>query len=63
MVLGVAPTEEAGAQVWRLQRGVPTATPAIGASLALCRAGAQAVPRAGRAAEMAQCVLFGAGRV
>jgi hypothetical protein len=63
MVLGVAPTEEAGAQVWRLQRGVLTATPAIGASLALCRAGAQAVPRAGRAAEMAQCVLFGAGRV
>jgi dolichyl-phosphate beta-glucosyltransferase len=62
MALGAAPTEEAGAQVWRLQHGVPTATPALGASLALCRAGANAVPRAGRAAEMAQCVLTGAGR-
>ncbi len=62
MALGVAPTEQAGAQVWILQRGVPAATPALGASLAMCREGAQAVPRAGRPAEMAHCVLAGAGR-
>jgi dolichyl-phosphate beta-glucosyltransferase len=62
MVLGVAPTEEAGAQIWTLQRGVPAATPAPGASLSLCREGAAAVPPAGRAAEMAHCVLAGAGR-
>jgi hypothetical protein len=62
MVLGVAPTEQAGAQVWTLQRGIPTATPAFGAALSLCRLGAQAVPSAGRAAEMAHCVLAGAGR-
>jgi len=62
MVLGVAPTEQAGAQVWTLQQGVPAATPALGAALPLCRLGAQAVPRAGRATEMAHCVLAGAGR-
>jgi hypothetical protein len=62
MVLGVAPTEQAGAQVWTLRRGVPAATPALGASLPLCRVGVQAVPRAGRAQEMAHCVLAGAGR-
>ena len=62
MALGVAPSEEAGAQVWTLQRGAPTATPALGASLSLCRAGAAVVPAASRAAEMAQCVLTGAGR-
>jgi dolichyl-phosphate beta-glucosyltransferase len=62
MVLGVAPSEQAGAQVWTLQPGVPTAMPALGASLSLCRLGAQAVPRAGRATEMAGCVLAGAGR-
>jgi hypothetical protein len=62
MVLGGAPTEQAGAQVWTLQHGIPAATPALGASLPLCRLGAQNVPRAGRAAEMAQCVLTAAGR-
>jgi hypothetical protein len=62
MVLGVAPTEVAGAQVWTLQRGIPAATPAVGASLSFCREGAQAVPRAGRATEMAHCVLAAAGR-
>ena len=62
MVLGVAPSEQVGAQVWTVQPGVPTATPALGASLSLCRLGAQAVPRAGRATEMAHCVLAGAGR-
>jgi hypothetical protein len=62
MVLGAAPTEEAGAQVWTLPDGVATATPALGASLALCRVGASAVPRTGRAAEMAQCVLTSARR-
>jgi len=62
MVLGVAPTEVAGAQVWTLQRGIPAGTPAVGASLSFCRAGAQAVPRAGRATEMAHCVLAAAGR-
>ncbi len=62
MVLGVAPTEEAGAQVWTLQHGMPTSTPAVGASLSLCRVGTEAVPRAGRAAEMAHCVLASAGR-
>ena len=62
MVLGVAPTEEAGAQVWTLQRGIPPATPALGASLSMCRVGAEAVPAPGRATEMAHCVLSGAGR-
>ncbi len=62
MVLGVAPTEEAGAQVWTLQHGMPTSTPAVGASLSFCREGTEAVPRAGRAAEMAHCVLSAAGR-
>jgi hypothetical protein len=62
MVLGGAPTEEAGAQVWTLQQGVPAAAPALGASLSFCRVGADAVPVAGRAAEMAQCVLAAAGR-
>jgi len=63
MVLGSAPTEEAGAQVWTLQQGIPTATPALGASLSSCREGAEAVtPAAGRAAEMVLCVLAGAGR-
>ena len=62
MVLGVAPTEQAGAQVWTVQRGVPAATPALGASLPLCWEGAQAVPVPGRAAEMAHCVLAAAGR-
>lgn len=63
MVLGVAPDEEAGAQVWSMRDGVPAATPASGASLLQCREGADAVPPAGRAAEMAHCVLAGAGRV
>ncbi len=62
MVLGVAPTEEAGAQVWTLQHGVAKSTPAVGASLSFCREGTEAVPRAGRAAEMAHCVLAAAGR-
>jgi dolichyl-phosphate beta-glucosyltransferase len=62
MVLGVAPTEQAGAQVWTLPQGVPAAMPALGASLALCREGADAVPRSGQAAEMAHCVLAAAGR-
>ena len=62
MVLGVAPTDEAGAQVWTLQHGIPEATPAVGASLSSCREGTKAVPRAGRAAEMAHCVLAAAGR-
>jgi hypothetical protein len=62
MVLGVAPTEEAGAQVWTLQHGIPAAAPALGASLALCREGTEAVPPSGRAAEMAHCVLASAGR-
>ncbi len=62
MVLGVAPTDEAGAQVWTLQHGIAEATPAVGASLSSCREGTKAVPRAGRAAEMAHCVLAGAGR-
>jgi hypothetical protein len=62
MVLGIAPTEEAGAQIWTVRRGVPAATPALGASLSMCRQGAEAVPPAGRAAEMAHCVLAGAGR-
>lgn len=62
MVLGVAPTQQAGAQVWMLQQGVPTSTPALGSSLALCREGTEAVPPAGRPAEMAQCVLSSAGR-
>ena len=62
MVLGVAPTVKAGAQVWTLHRGVPSATPAVGASLLLCRAGTAAVAPAGRPAAMAQCVLAAAGR-
>jgi hypothetical protein len=62
MVLGVAPTDDAGAEVWTLQRGIPKATPALGASLSSCREGAAAVPPAGRAAEMAHCVLAAAGR-
>jgi dolichyl-phosphate beta-glucosyltransferase len=62
MVLGVAPTEQAGAQVWTLSRGVPAATPALGATLSLCWFGARAVPSPGRAAEMAHCVLAAAGR-
>ncbi|HEX4161128.1 MAG TPA: hypothetical protein VHZ05_01440 [Acidimicrobiales bacterium] len=62
MVLGVAPTEEAGAQIWTVRRGAPAATPALGASLSMCRQGAAAVAPAGRAAEMAHCVLAGAGR-
>jgi hypothetical protein len=62
MVLGVAPIQEAGAQVWTLQRGIPASTPALGASLPFCREGTEAVPRAGRAAEMAHCVLAAAGR-
>jgi hypothetical protein len=62
MVLGVAPTQQAGAQVWRLAQGVPTETPALGASLSFCREGTKAVPPSGRAAEMAHCVLAAAGR-
>jgi hypothetical protein len=62
MVLGVAPTEQAGAQVWTLQHGIPAATPALGSTLSLCWYGARAVPGPGRAAEMAHCVLAAAGR-
>lgn len=62
MVLGVAPTSEAGAQVWTLEQGLPTSTPALGASLSFCREGADAVPPPGRAAQMAHCVLAAAGR-
>lgn len=62
MALGVAPTEEAGAQVWTLQRGIPKTAPALGVSLPACRAATVAVPPAGRAKEMALCVLFAAGR-
>jgi hypothetical protein len=63
LALGVAPTEEAGAQVWTLQQGIPMAHPAFGGSLSLCREGAQNAPTASRAGEMAHCVLYGAGRV
>jgi dolichyl-phosphate beta-glucosyltransferase len=63
VALGVAPTEEAGAQVWTLQQGIPMALPAFGGSLTFCREGAQKSPPADRAAEMAHCVLYGAGRV
>jgi hypothetical protein len=62
MVLGVAPTEQAGAEVWTLQQGIPAATPALGASLPFCAEGAEAVAIPGRAAEMAHCVLAAAGR-
>ncbi|HEY1651643.1 MAG TPA: hypothetical protein VGG09_07145 [Acidimicrobiales bacterium] len=63
MALGVAPTEEAGAQVWSLRRGIPMALPAVGASLPLCWEGAQNRPPAGRVAAIAHCVLSSAGRV
>jgi hypothetical protein len=63
MALGVAPTEEAGAQVWTLRRGIPLARPAFGSSLGFCLEGAQNVARASRATAMAHCVLYGAGRV
>ncbi len=49
LALGVAPTPEAGAEVWTLHQGVPTASPAGGASLSLCRVAADKVPPAGRA--------------
>jgi hypothetical protein len=62
MVLGTAPTEEAGAQVWSLPRGIPAAKPALGGSLSLCRDSTENVARANRASVMAHCVLFGAGR-
>jgi dolichyl-phosphate beta-glucosyltransferase len=62
MALGMAPTEEAGAQVWTLPLGIPLVQPAFGASLSFCREGAQNAPPASRAGEMAHCVLYGAGR-
>jgi hypothetical protein len=62
MALGTAPTSEAGAEVWTLQRGVAPATPAVGASLPLCWLGADRALPAGRTAAIVQCVLSGAGR-
>jgi hypothetical protein len=62
MVLGAAPRAQAGAQVWTLPGGIPTATPAVGASLGFCRTGANTAPPGSRAAAMAHCVLYAAGR-
>jgi hypothetical protein len=63
MVLGVAPTEEAGAQVWTLHHGIPKALPALGSSLGFCLEGAENLAPASRAAAMSHCVLYAAGRV
>lgn len=62
MALGSAPTTQAGAEVWSLQSGVAGATPALGASLPICRIGAANAPPTGRTAAIVHCVLAGANR-
>ena len=62
MALGVAPSYVDGAWVWTLQRGGPSATPAVGGSLPLCRSAAAAPSARADPLVMARCVLFGAGR-
>jgi hypothetical protein len=62
MALGMAPTEQAGAQVWTLHNGIPSAPPALGSSLGFCWDAAKEVAPSSRAGAMAHCVLYGAGR-
>ncbi len=62
MALGMAPAYEDGAWVWALQSGRAPSTPAIGASLALCRSAAAAPAARSDPLAMAQCVLHAAGR-
>ena len=61
-VLGTLPDYVRGAWVWTLQPGGPTAAPATGASLPLCRVAAGAPTERGQPLAMARCVLPGAGR-
>jgi hypothetical protein len=62
MVLGGGPTLENGALVWNLQQGKAPAPPAIGGSLALCDAAADAPAARADPLTMSNCVLYGAGR-
>jgi hypothetical protein len=61
MALGFAPGRVDGAYVWRLPRG-PLPTPAVGATLALCRLHAGTPAERGNPFAMSQCVLTAAGR-
>jgi hypothetical protein len=61
MTLGTAPTLDDGAWVWRLPGGTPTAAPATGGSLALCRGWAAAAGNRHDPLAMAHCILFAAG--
>jgi hypothetical protein len=61
MALGTAPTLDDGAWVWRLPGGAPTAAPATGGSLALCRGWAAAAGNRHDPLAMAHCILFDAG--
>jgi hypothetical protein len=62
MALGFGPTYADGAYVWRLPRGPLRTTPAVGASLALCRARAGSPPANANPSAMSDCVLAAAGR-
>ncbi len=62
MAIGAAPVYVHDAWVWDLPRGALSTTPAIGASLATCRAAAAAPAAQTTPLFMADCVLLGAGR-
>ena len=60
-VLGSLPVYVDGAWVWRVPRGGPKTTPALGAQLPACRAAATAPASAADPLFMARCVLSAAG--
>jgi hypothetical protein len=62
MVIGVGPTLEHGAYVWNLVQGNAPTLPALGASLSLCEAAADAPAARANPLAMSNCVLYGAGR-
>jgi hypothetical protein len=63
MALGFAPAYVDGAYVWPLPHGPLTTTPAVGASLYLCRAYARTPHERRNPLEMSKCVLAAAGRI
>jgi hypothetical protein len=63
MALGFAPAYVDGAYVWTLPHGPLTTTPAVGASLYLCRAYSGTPPERRNPLDMSECVLAAAGRI
>jgi hypothetical protein len=63
MALGFGPAYVDGAYVWTLPPGPLRTSPAVGASLIMCRRHAGTSAGRGNPLDMSQCVLTGAGRV